>query len=69
MSRSISVAFFLCVSVGMTAQAQQDQPKVVKINDSIYMAALGANLWLPKTQSEMETRKSCLHADTLCRRN
>jgi hypothetical protein len=27
------------------------------------------NLWLPKTQSELETRKSCLHADTLCRRN
>jgi hypothetical protein len=26
-------------------------------------------LWLPKTQSELETRKSCLHADTLCRRN
>jgi hypothetical protein len=25
-------------------------------------------LWLPKTQS-LETRKSCLHADTLCRRN
>jgi hypothetical protein len=25
--------------------------------------------WLPKTQSELETRKSCLHADTLCRRN
>ena len=26
-------------------------------------------LWLPKTPSELETRKSCLHADTLCRRN
>jgi hypothetical protein len=26
-------------------------------------------LWLPETQSELETRKSCLHADTLCRRN
>src|ERR1700674_614502 len=22
-------------------------------------------VWLPKTQSELETRKSCLHADTL----
>jgi len=29
----------------------------------------GRVLWLPKTQSELETRKSCLHADTLCRRN
>jgi hypothetical protein len=28
-----------------------------------------ARLWLPKTQSELETRKSCLHGDTLCRRN
>jgi hypothetical protein len=26
-------------------------------------------LWLPKTESELETRKSCLHAETLCRRN
>jgi hypothetical protein len=26
-------------------------------------------VWLPKTQSELETRKSRLHADTLCRRN
>ena len=26
-------------------------------------------LCLPKTQSELETRKSCLHADTLRRRN
>ena len=26
-------------------------------------------LWLPKTPSELETRKSRLHADTLCRRN
>lgn len=49
MSRIISVAFFLCVSVGMTAQAPQDQPKVVKINDSIYMAPLGANVYLLTT--------------------
>jgi alkyl sulfatase BDS1-like metallo-beta-lactamase superfamily hydrolase len=45
MFRIVSVALFLCSSVGITAQAQQDQPKVVKINDSIYMAALGANVY------------------------
>jgi alkyl sulfatase BDS1-like metallo-beta-lactamase superfamily hydrolase len=51
MSRIISVALFLCVSVGMTAQAQQDPPKVVKISDSIYMAPLGANVYLVTTQA------------------
>jgi alkyl sulfatase BDS1-like metallo-beta-lactamase superfamily hydrolase len=49
MSRIIIVALFLCISVGMTAQAQQDQPKVVKINDSTYMAPLGANVYLVTT--------------------
>jgi alkyl sulfatase BDS1-like metallo-beta-lactamase superfamily hydrolase len=33
----------------MAAQAQQDQPKVVRINDSIYMAPLGANVYLVTT--------------------
>ncbi len=49
MLRIISVALLLSISVGMTAQAQQDQPKVVKINDSIYMAPLGANVYLVTT--------------------
>jgi alkyl sulfatase BDS1-like metallo-beta-lactamase superfamily hydrolase len=49
MSRIITVALFLCISVGMTAQAQQDQPKVVRINGSIYMAPLGANVYLVTT--------------------
>jgi alkyl sulfatase BDS1-like metallo-beta-lactamase superfamily hydrolase len=49
MFRIVSVALFLCSSVGITAQAQQDQPKVVKINDSIYMAAFGANVYLVTT--------------------
>src|ERR1700676_5281233 len=31
-------------------------------------AVTSGRLWLPKTQSELERRKSCLHADTLCRR-
>ncbi len=49
MSQIISVALFLCISVGMTAQAQEDPPKVVKIADSIYMAPLGANVYLVTT--------------------
>jgi alkyl sulfatase BDS1-like metallo-beta-lactamase superfamily hydrolase len=49
MSRIITVALFLSISVGMTAQAQPDQPKVVKISDSIYMAPLGANVYLVTT--------------------
>jgi len=49
MSRIISVALFLCLSVGMTAQDQQAPPKVVKINDSIFMAPFGANVYLVTT--------------------
>jgi alkyl sulfatase BDS1-like metallo-beta-lactamase superfamily hydrolase len=49
MSRIIGVALVVCISVGMAAQAQQDQPKVVRINDSIYMAPLGANVYLVTT--------------------
>jgi hypothetical protein len=30
-------------------EAQQDQPKVVKINDSIYMAPLAGNVYLVTT--------------------
>jgi alkyl sulfatase BDS1-like metallo-beta-lactamase superfamily hydrolase len=48
MSRIITVALFLCISVGTTAQAPQE-PKVVKINDSTYMAPLGANVYLVTT--------------------
>jgi alkyl sulfatase BDS1-like metallo-beta-lactamase superfamily hydrolase len=49
MSRIISAALFLCISVGVTAQAQHEQPNVVKINDSTYMAPLGANVYLVTT--------------------
>jgi hypothetical protein len=34
---------------GIVANAQQDQSKIVKINDSIYMAPLGANVYLVTT--------------------
>jgi alkyl sulfatase BDS1-like metallo-beta-lactamase superfamily hydrolase len=49
MSRIISVAFLLCISVGMTAQVQQEPPKVVKINGSIFMAPVTGNVYLVTT--------------------
>jgi alkyl sulfatase BDS1-like metallo-beta-lactamase superfamily hydrolase len=49
MSRIISVAFLLCISVGMTAQGQQEPAKVVKINDSIFMAPVTGNVYLVTT--------------------
>jgi len=49
MSRIISVAFLLCISVGMTAQGQQEPPKVVKINGSIFMAPVTGNVYLVTT--------------------
>jgi hypothetical protein len=41
---------------------------ILKVFQGIFVDPM-ISLWLPKTQSELETRKSCLHADTLCRRN
>ncbi len=49
MPRIIGIAAFLCIGVGMTAQANQEPPKIVKINDSIYMAPLTANVYLVTT--------------------
>jgi alkyl sulfatase BDS1-like metallo-beta-lactamase superfamily hydrolase len=49
MSRIISVALFLCIGMGIVAQAQQAPPKVVKINDSIYMATVVGNIYLVTT--------------------
>src|SRR5580704_5219652 len=49
MPRILGVAFFLFLAIGMPAQDQQNPPKVVKINDSVSMAPLGANVYLVKT--------------------
>jgi alkyl sulfatase BDS1-like metallo-beta-lactamase superfamily hydrolase len=49
MIRWIGVGLFLCLGFGMLAQSQQDQPKVLKINDSIYMAPFAANVYLVTT--------------------
>jgi alkyl sulfatase BDS1-like metallo-beta-lactamase superfamily hydrolase len=50
MPRTIHVALLLWVGVAMAAQAAgQDQAKVVKISDSIYMVPTGGNVYLVTT--------------------
>ena len=49
MPRLISVALLLSVGIGMTAYADQEQPKVVKVNDSIFMASVIGNVYLVTT--------------------
>jgi alkyl sulfatase BDS1-like metallo-beta-lactamase superfamily hydrolase len=49
MSRIISVALLVCIGMGVVAQARQEPPKVVKINDSIYMATVTGNVYLVAT--------------------
>jgi len=50
MSRIIKVALLLCFGIGMIAHAaDQDQPKVVKINESIYMAPSTGNVYMVTT--------------------
>jgi len=49
MFRIIAFALFLGIASEMTALAEQNQPNVVKITDSIYMAPLGANVYLVTT--------------------
>src|SRR5579863_461084 len=49
MPKIVSVALFLCIAMGMTAQAAPDPPKMVKINDSVYMAPTAGNVYLITT--------------------
>src|SRR5580700_3752929 len=49
MPKIIGIALFLCIGMGITAQAQQAPPKVVKINDSISMATVVGNIYLVMT--------------------
>jgi alkyl sulfatase BDS1-like metallo-beta-lactamase superfamily hydrolase len=50
MPRVISVALLLCVGIEMTAQTvDQDQVKVVKIRDSVYMAPVAGNVYMITT--------------------
>ncbi len=49
MFRMISFAVSLSIAAGIAANAQQDQPRVVKINDSVYMATVTGNVYLVTT--------------------
>jgi alkyl sulfatase BDS1-like metallo-beta-lactamase superfamily hydrolase len=50
MHRILSVAFLLCAGIGLSAYAaDQDQTKVVKINDSIYMVPTTGNVYMVTT--------------------
>lgn len=50
MSRIVSIALLLCVGIGAIAYAaDRVQPKVVKINDSIYMAPANGNVYMVTT--------------------
>jgi alkyl sulfatase BDS1-like metallo-beta-lactamase superfamily hydrolase len=50
MRRIIQVVFLMCVGFGITARAaDQDQTKVIKIRDSIYMAPTTGNVYLVTT--------------------
>jgi alkyl sulfatase BDS1-like metallo-beta-lactamase superfamily hydrolase len=49
MFRMISFAVSLSIAAGIAANAQQDQPRVVKINDAVYMATVTGNVYLVTT--------------------
>jgi alkyl sulfatase BDS1-like metallo-beta-lactamase superfamily hydrolase len=52
MSRIVSIALLLCVGIGAIAYAaDRVQPKVVKINDSIYMAPANGNVYMVMTRA------------------
>jgi alkyl sulfatase BDS1-like metallo-beta-lactamase superfamily hydrolase len=49
MFRIIRFAVLLSIAAGIAANAQQDQPRVVKINDAVYMATVTGNVYLVTT--------------------
>ena len=49
MFRIIRFLVLLAIAAGMAAMAQPHQPKVVKINDSVYMATVSGNVYLVTT--------------------
>ena len=50
MRRIIHAALLLCITIAMTAHAADEPPKkVVKINDSIYMAPTTGNVYMVTT--------------------
>jgi alkyl sulfatase BDS1-like metallo-beta-lactamase superfamily hydrolase len=49
MPRIIRIACLLCLGMGVAADAQREEPKVVKISDSVYMATVTGNVYLVTT--------------------
>ena len=49
MPRIIRIAWLLCLGMELAAHAQREQPKVVKISDSVYMATVTGNVYLVTT--------------------
>jgi alkyl sulfatase BDS1-like metallo-beta-lactamase superfamily hydrolase len=49
MPRMIRIAWSLCLGIGVAAHAQREEPKVVKISDSVYMATVTGNVYLVTT--------------------
>jgi len=49
MLRIIRIACLLCLGMELAAHAQREEPKVVKISDSVYMATVTGNVYLVTT--------------------
>jgi glyoxylase-like metal-dependent hydrolase (beta-lactamase superfamily II) len=49
MPRIIRIAWLLCLGMELAAHAQREEPKAVKINDSVYMATVTGNVYLVTT--------------------
>jgi alkyl sulfatase BDS1-like metallo-beta-lactamase superfamily hydrolase len=49
MPRIIRIAWLLCLGMEVAAHAQREEPKVVKISDSVYMATVTGNVYLVTT--------------------
>jgi alkyl sulfatase BDS1-like metallo-beta-lactamase superfamily hydrolase len=49
MPRIIRIAWLLCLGMELAAHAQREEPKVVKISDSVYMATVTGNVYLVTT--------------------
>jgi glyoxylase-like metal-dependent hydrolase (beta-lactamase superfamily II) len=69
MPKIIGIALFLCIGIGMTAQSQQDPPKMVMINDSVYMAPAAGNVYLITTPAGNVVIDTALHDQAAAARN
>jgi alkyl sulfatase BDS1-like metallo-beta-lactamase superfamily hydrolase len=49
MFRTIRVGLLFCIALSVLAHAQREEPRVVKISDSVYMATVTGNVYLVTT--------------------